>query len=52
MKDYMHQATFTDTATRDIKFDANGDLIGGSYVLYKIQCNDASCIAGSFVPYS
>ena len=52
MKDYMHKTTFTDTATRDIRFDANGDLVGGSYDLYKIKCNDASCTTGSFVPYS
>lgn len=51
MKDYMHQTTFTDTATRDIKFDGNGDLIGGSYVPYRIQCNDTSCTNGSFVPF-
>jgi branched-chain amino acid transport system substrate-binding protein len=51
IKDYMHQTTFTTTVTRDIKFDGNGDLIGGSYVLYKIQCSDASCSSGDFIPY-
>ena len=51
IKDYMHQTTFTTTVTRDIRFDSNGDLIGGGYALYKIKCNDASCTSGEFVPY-
>jgi ABC-type branched-subunit amino acid transport system substrate-binding protein len=52
MKDHMHQATFTDTATRDVRFDGNGDVTGGSYIPYKILCNDTSCSTGSFVPYA
>jgi len=38
--------------TRDVKFDSNGDLIGGGYILYKVQCSDASCSSGDFVPYT
>jgi branched-chain amino acid transport system substrate-binding protein len=50
IKDFMHQSTFTSTVTRNIQFDSKGDLIGGGYILYKIQCSDAQCASGTFVP--
>ncbi|HLF07394.1 MAG TPA: branched-chain amino acid ABC transporter substrate-binding protein [Thermoplasmata archaeon] len=40
LQTYIHGATFKSTITREISFQAIGDIVGGSYDLYKITGTD------------